>query len=88
MTFMPRVKHQLRETPRSRPCRPRPRKGHAARAIYECRIVNIGLAVAHALDDGVANPVVAEIIDIFEPIDAAINQGFQAEAFGSINLRS
>ena len=32
------------------------------------------------------NPVVAEIIDIFEPIDAAINQGFQAEAFGSINL--
>jgi len=85
MPFMPRLKHGFEKLHEAVPAAYV--LGRAApRAIYECGIVNIGLAVAHALDDDVVNPVVAEIIDIFEPIDAAINQGFQAEAFGSINL--
>ena len=85
MPFVPRVKHGFEKLHEAVPAAYV--LGRAApRAIYECGIVNIGFAVAHALDYDVVNPVVTEIIDVFEPVDAAIDQGFQAEAFGSINL--
>ena len=53
---------------------------------YEGRVVDVGLPVSDLLDDDVVAPVVAEVVDVEEPLDASTDEGSQADPRRVVDL--
>ena len=46
----------------------------ASLAVDKRGVVNFGIAIAHLFDDDIVLPVVAEVVDVLKPMDAAVNE--------------
>ena len=56
----------------------------ATLAIDERRVLDIGLAIAERFDEDVVPPVVAEVVDVDEALDATLDGRLQADAGGLV----
>ena len=52
----------------------------------ERRIVDVGFPISNVLDEDVVAPVVAEVVDVEEPLDAPIDEGSQADPRRVVDL--